>query len=79
MRIQQIYFTADAFVMYQGQAVKRLVAGEKLDLDLDIPTLSVRVNDRTPNGLGVYHVPLACLRQWMPVAEERAIKKAAGQ
>lgn len=80
MRIREINFGQDSFATVNGQHVKRLCAGEKLDMELDLSTASVRVNDRNHNGDGVYHVPLACLRRWFPIVETSAQqKKAANQ
>ena len=81
MKLKAIYFSADSYVTVRGEHVKHLQSSPHVSLDLDIPTLSVRVDDRNNNGEGVYHVPLACLRRWVPVdvAYVTQPKKAANQ
>jgi hypothetical protein len=79
MRLKAVYLTTDAYVTRRAQHTKQIVASDKVLLELDMPTASVRVDDREPGGDGVYHVPLTCVRIWFPLAEDRAVKKAANQ
>jgi hypothetical protein len=80
MKIKEIYFGNDTYATLLGQHVRHLKANDRLEMELDLSTLSVRVNDRNTNGDGVYHVPLACLRRWVPIeAPQQSQKKAANQ
>lgn len=80
MKLKAIYFNNDAYTTIRNEHVKHLMASPTLGLELDLTTLSVRIDDRNNQGEGVYHVPLACLRRWVPMpAEPQQQKKAANQ
>jgi hypothetical protein len=70
LKIREINFVHGAFATQGIEHKARLIANDKLDMDLDARTASIRVNDRSYNGDGVYHVPLAVLRRWFPVVED---------